>query len=163
MKDHDIFAECRAVVDVTRFVEACSYDLCSDENEIFRDFYFCNTIQAYTFECANRGIMVHWSNHTDMVQLQNACARTHSISCPGGSYYNECARTVDASCQDLGKNKKYLTNFNCQPGCSCPEGEYYDIVLGEMKCVPKAQCPCYTKDRKPMKPGEVASTLCSTW
>lgn len=79
LKDHEIFAACREVLDVTHYVESCQKDLCSDSNQNFRNFYFCNTVQAYIFECANRGITIDWMDHPDMKNLKDACAEWVSL------------------------------------------------------------------------------------
>ncbi len=75
LKDSEVFEQCRSVLDVTHFVESCQKDLCRDKSKMYQDFYFCNLVQAYVFECANRGISVDWRNSSTMGDLRNACNR----------------------------------------------------------------------------------------
>ena len=163
--NNDIFNECKEIVNFMPFQEACLYDLCADTAENYRNFYFCNAIQAYTFECANKGIIIEWHNSTDpqLVDLQQACSASHSHECPTGSYYTECSRTEDASCEDISRPHNYHSSFTCHPGCSCPAGEYFEVDHGELKCIPKAQCPCYSHEtHRVYTPGQRFDTLCTS-
>ena len=75
LKDSELFRQCRSVLDVTQYVESCQKDLCRDRSQTYQDFYFCNTVQAYVFECANRGISVDWRNSSTTGDLRDACNR----------------------------------------------------------------------------------------
>ena len=118
--------------------------------------------QAFTFECANHGIIIDWHNDTSG-ELESACALSHTHTCPRGAAYTECARVTDGHCEDIGKRYDTLTHFKCQPGCTCPAGQYFDFVDGELACVDKAQCPCYMLGSDTVyAPGHEVFTLCTS-
>jgi len=75
LKDSELFSQCRSILDVLSYVESCQKDLCRDTSKNYQDFYLCNTVQAYIFECANRNISIDWRNSSTMGDLRDACNR----------------------------------------------------------------------------------------
>jgi hypothetical protein len=174
LRDHEAFKPCMSKVDLSFYLESCKYDLCSDKSSVQRDRYLCSIISAYTLECANKGVLINWHNYTSsnpldksLDVLKAACDNSFSMQCKGGSSYTMCVPT-ESSCLDL--NEKSLTtsaekkNFDCLPGCSCPENEFFDYVKGELKCVPINMCSCkHPLTNKMYNSNERVNTLCSSW
>ena len=168
LKYNSAFEPCRTVVDTSFFIDSCKYDICSDDNPMQRDLFLCSIVSAYTFECANKGILLNWYNQTDAAgslnRLRAACVNSFSTKCTGGSSYSYCARIVDAKCPSLKKQLDNKSGFNCIAGCSCPDNEYFDRVNDELVCVPKEACSCYHyQTKKFYQPNERILNTCSSW
>ena len=147
LKDHKLFKQCSLAVDVTPFVDACKYDLCSDSNQNHKDLYGCSAFAAYAYECASKGVLLDWINQDDLSELKTSCFKNDYAKCYGESTYSECSRKFNSTCKDLTTktNENRSSNFtlNCVPGCTCPNNYYFDNVNGYPQCVKMSSCSCY--------------------
>ena len=162
-----MFKKCSLAVDVTPFVDACKYDLCSDANQNHKDLYGCSAFAAYAYECASKGVIIDWINQSDLNELKTSCFKNDYAKCYGESTYSECSRSYNSTCKDLttktNENRSNLTS-NCVPGCTCPDNYYFDNVNGYPQCVKISACSCYDLfTNKYYSSNDKIQKGCQTW
>ncbi|XP_077915227.1 mucin-5AC [Halichoerus grypus] len=123
-----LFSGCRALVDASRYVQACRQDLCLCEHAS-RNSCICHTLAEYSRQCAHAGGQpLDW-------RRPHLCPQT----CPLNMEYHECG----SPCADTCSNPEHsqLCEDHCVAGCFCPEGMVLDD-LGQAGCIPATQCSC---------------------
>ncbi|XP_066268217.1 zonadhesin-like [Branchiostoma lanceolatum] len=122
--------KCSKVVSPRLFFRACVQEHCALKRGQDR---ICQTYEAYSHECARRGVILNWRN-------ENFCPKT----CPANSNYTACMSACPATCGNPDAQKQCFVNTGqqfCVEGCRCKEG----YVLSGSECILKEQCGC-TKD-----------------
>lgn len=162
---HAVFKPCESLVDLTSYIEACKFDMCSDENSNHRDVYRCRAVAAFAHECASKGVVLNWLENEDLRDVKTACYNSKYGKCYGGSEYSECTKLVNSTCKDLFIRDRFSDlNEYCVAGCSCPEGQFLDKINDQYMCVVRESCSCYDlANNKYYQPGETIKRSCSTW
>ncbi|XP_035660177.1 uncharacterized protein LOC118404903 [Branchiostoma floridae] len=122
--------KCSKVVSPGPFFRACVQDHCALKRG---QEQICQTYEAYSHECARRGIILNW-------RTDNFCSKT----CPANSNYTACMSACPATCDNPDAQKQCFASTGqqfCVEGCRCKEG----YVLSGKECILKEQCGC-TKD-----------------
>ncbi|XP_043922260.1 SCO-spondin-like [Protopterus annectens] len=120
------FEPCHNLVDREPYYQLCLYDVCgctASKNCL------CNSIAAYSRQCALEGTILKWRNKT-------LC----SVQCSGGQVYSECSRPCGNTCADLHLETGCGAVSGCVAGCNCPEGL---VIDGSGQCVLIGMCPCH--------------------
>ncbi|KAJ8002529.1 hypothetical protein DPEC_G00159860 [Dallia pectoralis] len=124
-----VFAACHPFISPDNFYQGCVYDSCRMSNPAVE----CTSLQTYAGACAQKGICVHWRNHT-----------TSCVSdCPAGKIYKPCGPAEQPACDDNPDESR--VNFTTE-GCFCPDGmKLFSKDSGI--CVNK--CGCLDPDNVP--------------
>ncbi|CAF2802982.1 unnamed protein product [Rotaria sp. Silwood2] len=155
----ELFAPCSSVVNPSRFIDNCEFDLCSDANARFQNIYFCSAVAAYARECYLANITINWLSDS---RIQSACQDAQYGQCAGGAAYSDCAPKCSQTCHQLTTKSQTCYERECIAGCSCPSQTYLDIsVQDKPQCVPQSQCSCYDSESNTyMKAGEIVAKSC---
>ncbi|CAF4434294.1 unnamed protein product, partial [Rotaria sp. Silwood2] len=155
----ELFAPCSSVVNPSRFIDNCEFDLCSDANARFQNIYFCSAVAAYARECYLANITINWLSDS---RIQSACQDAQYGQCAGGAAYSDCAPKCSQTCHQLTTKSQTCYERECIAGCSCPSQTYLDTsVQDKPQCVPQSQCSCYDSESNTyMKAGEIVAKSC---
>ncbi|XP_005941718.1 intestinal mucin-like protein [Haplochromis burtoni] len=148
----EVFKECRKVISVHPFYEACKFDVCYTTVPMG-----CSSIEAYNLMCAEASICVDWRNAT-----KGVC----EYKCPDNKVYKPCGPTVVQTCNARYNeqfsqqcNAEGPQNKNCNSfgeGCFCPGGMTLFSSTSDV-CV--SSC-CAGPDGKPKELGETWKIGC---
>ncbi|XP_041367683.1 SCO-spondin-like [Gigantopelta aegis] len=133
IKEGSIFARCRKALigpDVDDMYSHCLQEACGCDKGGDCEC-LCTAISNFADLCNSKGFPVQW-RHRRLCPMQ----------CDYGSQYRACGSTCQPTCGSIEQNSDCLSS-TCIEGCFCPE----DMVVAdsdgpEIKCIPKAECPC---------------------
>ncbi|KAK3722593.1 hypothetical protein RRG08_053712 [Elysia crispata] len=86
-------------------------------------------------------------------KVQPLCLFSPAAECPANSHSTHRMTRCEPSCAN--PNPKGKCTRDTQTGCVCNEG----FLLSEDKCVPRAQCGCSDRKRKPTQPSSKALSV----
>ncbi|XP_051001071.1 mucin-5B [Acomys russatus] len=136
------FAECRPLVDVNVYLDACVQDLCRCPT------CPCATFAEYSRQCAHAG------GYPQNWRSSDFC----NWPCPLNMEHQECG----SPCVDTCSNPQHsqLCEDHCTDGCFCSPGTVLDDIT-HLGCLPLEQCHC-THGGRIYAPGESFNTSCSS-
>ncbi|CAF3360715.1 unnamed protein product [Rotaria sp. Silwood1] len=155
----ELFAPCSSVVNPSRFIDNCEFDICSDANARFQNIYFCSAVAAYARECYLANVTINWLTDS---RIQSACQDAQYGQCTGGAAYRDCAPKCSQTCHQLTTKSQTCYERECIAGCSCPSQTYLDISIQDKpQCVPQSQCSCYDSESNTyVKTGGIVAKSC---
>ena len=150
------------MVDPTRFIESCKFDLCSDANSHFQNIFLCSAIAAYARECRLANVTLSWLTESAILKV---CQDAQYGQCTGGAIYSDCAPKCVSTCSQMMNSNQTCYERECTAGCSCPSNSYLDTSTRDKpQCVPKGQCTCYAFESNTyLRAGTVVSKSCGNW
>ena len=78
-----------------------------------------------------------------------------------GQSYSDCASAC-GHCSDRA-GSQFMCD-ECVQGCTCQEGQYYEVSGTELICVPVAQCTCHLPyDLEIYPAGSIGEVGCHSW
>ncbi|XP_053418481.1 mucin-5AC [Nycticebus coucang] len=141
-----LLMSCVALVDITRYLEACRQDLCLCEHTDPLSCA-CHTLAEYSRQCAHAGgLPQDW-------RAPHLCPQT----CLHDMQYHECRSPCADTCSYMEHSQ--ACEDHCIAGCFCPDGMVFDDI-GQTGCIPASQCACKYNGAT-YAPGAVYTTDCT--
>nr|XP_059875723.1 mucin-2 [Delphinus delphis] len=123
---HTAFEDCRKLVPLELYVQACVQDRCQCPHGAS---CVCGTIAEFSRQCSHAGGRPrNW-------RTASLCPK----SCPRTMVYLESGSPCMDTCSHLEVSS--LCEEHRMDGCFCPEGTVYDDIKGD-GCIPVNQCHC---------------------
>ncbi|XP_016092643.1 otogelin-like [Sinocyclocheilus grahami] len=119
----EVFSACREYVSPVGFQLQCRADVCKCGAPCL-----CSILAHYARTCRRHGVIIEFRSHLP------ECA----ITCPSTMEYGVCVSSCQRRCLFLSLPQ--LCGDECEEGCVCPEGTYFNMHTHT--CVPRSECPC---------------------
>ncbi|CAH2318267.1 Hypothetical predicted protein [Pelobates cultripes] len=121
------FSECHALVDPSRYMDNCVYDVCLNDGD---RKLLCEAIKDYVDTCQRAGAKI-----SDWRKVAGC-----PLDCPENSRYVLCGRECAPTCQE---QESSLCSKLCVEQCQCDPG----FLLIGGKCLSKENCGCFFNGR----------------
>ncbi|XP_044125174.1 mucin-5AC-like [Bufo gargarizans] len=143
----DVFSDCHARVDPSKYYDACVTDSCACDSGGDCEC-FCTAVAAYAQACGETGACVSWRS-------PNICPLFCDYYNPDGEcewHYKPCGAPCMKTCRNpSGKCMHELSGLEgCYPSCPAAKPFFDD---DDMECV--AQCGCYDDEENHYKVGQL--------
>uniref|UniRef100_A0A673IFZ6 Otogelin-like n=1 Tax=Sinocyclocheilus rhinocerous TaxID=307959 RepID=A0A673IFZ6_9TELE len=119
----EVFSACHEYVSPVGFQLQCRADVCKCGAPCL-----CSILAHYARTCRRHGVIIEFRSHLP------ECA----ITCPSTMEYGVCVSSCQRRCLFLSLPQ--LCGDECEEGCVCPEGTYFNMHTHT--CVPRSECPC---------------------
>ena len=150
------------MIDPSRYITSCEYDLCSDANSRFQNVFMCSIAAAYARDCRLANVVLDWFSDPD---LKKICQDAQYGQCTGGAAYSDCAPKCSQTCYQMANSNQSCYERECIAGCACPSQSYLDSsVTDKPQCIPQNKCPCYdSESNKYFQTEEIVARACGNW